>query len=174
MMAYVFQYGSNTLPSRFNSEDRLRGDAQSLGAVYTEEEFELNFDVWSDSNNCAAADIISGRGRRIWGALYEIPDDLISRETSGSRRSLDAIEGQRYERRAITVRYPDGTSVDEEIITYVVSENRRQHNVQTSIDYCRYIIAGLREHNVPDEYIEYAKARMITNNPSLRSDIEVL
>ncbi len=57
-MTYVFQYGSNTLPSRFNSEDRLRGDARSLGAVYTEDEFELDFDVWSVSNQCAAADII--------------------------------------------------------------------------------------------------------------------
>lgn len=173
-MAYIFQYGSNTLPSRFNSEDRLKGDARSLGAAYTEEEFELAFDVWSTGNACAAADIISGRGRRIWGVLYEIPDYLISRETSGNRKSLDAIEGRRYERRTIAVRQTDGTPVDEESITYVVLENERQNDIQTSVDYCRYIIAGLREHNVPDEYIEYAKARMITNNPSLRADVEVL
>jgi AIG2 family protein len=174
VMAYVFQYGSNTLPSRFNSADRLRGDAQSLGAAYTEEEFELDFDVWSRGNECAAADIISGRGRRIWGVLYEIPDHLINRETSGNRKSLDAIEGRKYERRTIAVMYPDGAPVDEEVITYVVLENEKRNDIQTSAKYCGYIIAGLREHNVPDEYIEYAKARMITNNPGLRADVEVL
>lgn len=57
-MVYVFQYGSNTLSSRLNSETRLRGDARPIGAVYTEANFELDFDVWSDTNNCAVADII--------------------------------------------------------------------------------------------------------------------
>lgn len=173
-MAYVFQYGSNTMPSRFNSEDRLRGDARSLGAAYTDEEFELKFDVWSRGNNCAAADIVSGRGRRIWGVLYQIPDYLISRETSNNRKSLDAIEGPRYERRTTAVRYSDGTPVNEEVTTYIVLESERQHKIQTSLAYCRYIILGLREHNVPNEYIEYAKAQMIANNPSLKEDVEVL
>jgi hypothetical protein len=170
-MAYVFQYGSNTSTSRFNAENRLRGDARSLGAVYTEEDFELDFDVWSNGNKCAAADIISGRGRKVWGVLYEIPDYLIERETSGERRSLDAIEGGRYERRKIALRHPNGSPVNKESITYVVRENERQTDIQTSLDYCRHIITGLREHNVPNEYIEYAKARMIANNPSLRGGL---
>lgn len=64
-MALVFQYGSNTSGTRLNSQDRLRGDAKDLGLVCTEAPFELDFDVWSTSNACAAADIREGRGRPI-------------------------------------------------------------------------------------------------------------
>jgi hypothetical protein len=171
-MALVFQYGSNTSPSRFNSDNRLRGDARSLGAVCTDEDFELDFTVSSVQNQCAAGDIVPGCGRKIWGVLYEIPDYLIRRETAGDRRSLDAIEGSKYERRIIAVRNPDGTPVAGEVITYVVRD--RESGIQTSLDYCRHIIEGLREHNVPDEYIEYVKARMIVNNPGLQIDVHAL
>ena len=171
-MALIFQYGSNTSSSRFNSGDRLRGDARSLGAVYTAEDFELDFTVSSAGNKCAAADIVSGRGRRIWGVLYEISDYLIRRETSGNRKSLDAIEGRKYERQIIAITHPDGTLFEGEVITYVVRD--KENGIQTSLDYCRHIIEGLREHNVPDEYIQYAKGRMIANNSSLQTDVDAL
>lgn len=173
-MTLVFQYGSNTSSHRMNSEDRLRGDARSLGAVYTEEGFELEYTVWSDTNNCAAANIKSGTGRRIWGVLYEIPDFLVSREASGERRSLDSIEGRRYERQIIAIRNADGIRVEEEVITYVVRARDRQIGIQTSLAYCRHIIEGLREHDVSDEYIEYAKACMIANDPNLRLEVDAL
>lgn len=173
-MAYVFQYGSNTLSSRLNSEDRLKGDARCLGPVYTQDDFELDFNVLSKNNQCAAADIIPKCGRKIWGVLYEIPDQLISRGTSGRRKSLDAIEGEgnNYQRIKIALCYPDGSPVKEDVITYVVRS--RLSDCRTSLDYCRNIIMGLRENNVPLEYIEYVKMRMIVNNEILREDIERL
>src|SRR5438045_3551831 len=100
-MALVFQYGSNTSSGRLNSDDRLRGDARDLGLVRTQASFELHFDVWSETNKCAAADIREDSVRQIFGVLYEIPDYLMSRTTSGARKSLDEIEGRRYERRLI-------------------------------------------------------------------------
>src|SRR5438045_1058197 len=123
-MAYVFQYGSNTSTVRLNSNDRLQGDARPLGAAYTQEDFDLDFDVWSTKNNCAASDIVSGHGRKIWGVLYEIPDYLITSDTSGQRKSLDAIEGLKYKRISIALNQPDGTPVHENVITYVVIETR--------------------------------------------------
>jgi len=175
-MAYVFQYGSNMSATRLNSQDRLGGDARALGATYTDEDFELAFDVWSNGNQCAAGDIIPGHGRKIWGVLYQIPDYLIKRETSGKRKSLDGIEGKRYERIPISLRHPDGTAVNEDVITYVVRDDERQDNLRTSLDYCRHIISGLRDYSdiVPDEYVDYAKARMIANNPDLRDDVQAL
>ncbi len=173
-MAYVFQYGSNTLSSRLNSEDRLKGDARSLGVVYTREDFELDFNVFSDNNQCAAADIIPNGSRKIWGVLYEIPDYLIRRGASPGRKSLDAIEGEgnNYRRIGIALRYPDGSPVEEDAITYVVIN--RQSDCRTSLDYCRFIVAGLREHNISDEYIDYVKGRMVTNNETLRDAVEFL
>ncbi len=171
-MALVFQYGSNTSSARFNSEQRLRGDARDLGLVCTEVPFELDFDVWSTGNACAAAGIRKGRGRPIWGVLYEVPEYLIRRETSGERRSLDAIEGQHYGRRAIRVRWPDGTPVAGEVITYTVLNP--QAGLRTSIEYASHIIAGLRAHDAIDEYLAYVKQRVIANNPDLAAQVDCL
>ncbi len=168
-MALVFQYGSNTSSSRLNSEERLRGDAREVGLVCTEVPFELDFDVWSTGNACAAADIRAGRGRPIWGVLYEVPDHLIRRETSGERKSLDAIEGDLYRRSAIRVRRPDGTPVEGEIITYTV--RNPEAGLRTSIEYASHIISGLRAHAAPDEYLAYVKERVIANNPALTADV---
>src|SRR5690348_4165929 len=99
-MALVFQYGSNTSSKRLNSAERLRGDAVDLGLVRTRSTFEFGFDMWSDVNGCAAANIRGDAGRKIWGVLYDVPDHLIESTTSGARKSFDAIEGPRYERRS--------------------------------------------------------------------------
>src|SRR5687767_4350741 len=117
----VFQYGSNTSAERLNSEKRLRGDAIDRGLVRTQLPFELYFDVWSSSNNCAAANIRQEGGKSVYGVLYDIPDYLISRDTSGSRKSLDAIEGSLYERRDIAVVNEDGATIDD-VVTYIVKE----------------------------------------------------
>ena len=171
-MALVFQYGSNTSSHRLNSYDRLRGDARKLGLVCTKEPHQLDFTVWSNSNKCAAADIVPGSGRTIWGVLYKIPDHLIHRETSGERKSLDEIEGEdnNYRRLEIYLRYRNGRPINQKVITYVVKE--RKPNLETSIDYVSHIINGLKEFNAPKGYIEYVKQRVIKNNPLLRSYIE--
>lgn len=169
-MALVFQYGSNTSSERLNSAERLRGDARDLGLVYTELPFELDFDVWSTGNNCAAADIREGGGCPIWGVLYEIPDYLIRRETSGTRRSLDAIEGERYTRRALRVQRPDGTPVTGDVITYTVVNP--EAGLRTSSAYIAHIISGLKAHGAADDYLAYVKQRAIANNPDLAAELE--
>lgn len=171
-MALIFQYGSNTSTTRLNSETRLRGDAKSLGLVRTEERFELAFTVWSKSNACAAADIVADHGRQIWGVLYEIPDWLISRETSDQRRSLDAIEGEgkNYLRREILLLRVSGERIS--ALTYVAKT--RQDGLRTSIAYAEHIIAGLKEHNAPNEYIQYVLERIAANNSSLISELNSL
>jgi|SRR5437867_167850 len=171
-MALVFQYGSNTSSSRLNSDDRLRSDATDRGLVCTEDSFELDFDVWSTCNDCAAADIRSGRGRPIWGVLYDVPDYLISRETAGSRRSLDAIEGSKYGRRPIRIRWPNGTPVAGDVITYTVLSP--EYGLRTSVEYASHIIAGLKEHDAPNEYLAYVKERVIANNPDLATKMDSL
>jgi hypothetical protein len=160
--------------ARLNSAERLRGDAKDLGLVYTQAPFELDFDVWSETNTCFAADIREGRGRTIWGVLYEIPDYLIERRTATARhrRALDAIEGSLYQRRPIAVRWRNGKPVKSEVISYtVVNPGETQ---ATSLDYARYILTGLREHNAPNGYMAYVKSRIVVSNPALAADIERL
>jgi len=172
VMALVFQYGSNTSSKRLNSSDRLQGDAKPVGIAYTRDDFELDFTVWSTGNQCAAADIVPGSGRKIWGVLYEIPDHLIRRDTAGNRRSLDDIEGEgtNYQRMTISLKYPNGRPVKPDAITYVVKD--RKKGLQTSLEYVCHIIVGLHEHGVPEEYIEYVKMRIVKNNPSLKEEME--
>ena len=170
-MTLVFQYGSNTCTGRLNSDTRLQGDAKDLGLVQTATSFELDFDVWSKTNNCAAADIREGSGRSIWGVLYEIPDYLIRRDTAGQRQSLDAIEanGTSYCRRLIHVQLPDGTPIPGEVITYTVRNPKP--DLKTSIEYVTHIIKGLKEHSAPDEYVAYVKERIIVNNHDLATNV---
>ena len=167
-MALVFQYGSNMFMERLNSSDRLRGDAHPVGIAHTEDNYELEFDIWSEGNNCAAADIVPNTGRKIWGVLYEIPDRLIRRKTAKPRKSLDEIEGEgtNYSREPITLRYSDGTTVRDPVLTYI--GKNRQKGIKTTIEYVKHIFDGLLEHNIPDEYVEYVKARVIANNPYLK------
>jgi len=171
-MAIVFQYGSNCDAQRLNSSDRLCGDANFIEIASTVDNFELDFTVFSKTNNCAAADIVPRSGRKIWGVLYDIPDHLIKRETADQRKSLDAIEGEgvNYQRTTITVQRRDETTTP--AITYIAKT--RRVGLKTSLKYVEYIIKGLRGADVPNDYIEYVKQRVVENNPGLKKPIALL
>jgi hypothetical protein len=167
----VFQYGSNCLDSQINGSDRLCGDA-SLVDIAVAEDFELSFDVWSKGRQCAASNIIPRKGSVAWGVLYEIPDFLMDRASAKrmGRKSMDAIEGEgtNYERRKIQVRKPSGEVV--EAVTYTVIE--REQNILTNAAYVGHILEGLREHGVPNDYIERVKSIAIANNPAIAASLE--
>ncbi len=174
IVSLVFQYGSNMLYNRINCPSRLKGHAQRAGIAYTVDKFELVFDIWSKTNCCAAANIVPGSGRNIWGVLYEIPEHLINRHKSGSCKSLDEIEGEctNYKRVTIDVILPDGTRKSR-VWTYIGKDRKKW--IQTSSKYVKYIMQGLRENNkVPNDYVEYVKRQIISNNPGLESQINKL
>jgi cation transport regulator ChaC len=155
-MAFIFQYGSNLDSTRLNSPTRLQGDAQVVGKAVTQDDYELTFDIWSISEGGrAAADIISGRGIKIWGVIYEIPDFLIRRETAKAkqRKSLDAIEGEgsNYERTSIKLNWSDGRSVVETVITYIGKAH--QPDIKTNQQYVDHILRGIKEHDLPPNYV---------------------
>jgi cation transport regulator ChaC len=125
-MTLVFQYGSNCLESQINGEDRLRGDAEFVDIAETVEDFGLAFDVYSKRRGFAAADIVRKRGGKAWGVLYEVPDDIITRETAKARErtSFDEIEGDNtnYKRETIEVRRQNDDVVP--ALTYTVKDPR--------------------------------------------------
>jgi len=168
-MTVVFQYGSNMSTSRLNNSDRLCGDAKPIGIARTQESYELAFTVWSESNNCAAADIVPRNGRNIWGVLYQIPNHLISRKTAGKRKSLDAIEreGVNYLRTEISLLTPEGNQLS--AITYI-GKNRKA-DIKTSLAYVKHIMNGIREHELPQEYRQYVLSQISKNNGELISEL---
>lgn len=108
-------------------------------------------------------------GKKVWGVLFDVPDERISRETSPKgKKSFDAIEADRYRRHWIQVRRPNGSVVT--ALTYVVK--CPEQGLHTSVDYVRHIVLGLREHSVPDEYIREVKAIAAANNPTIAVDVE--
>lgn len=171
-MALVFQYGSNMSLARINDKDRLANDAKPIGIARTIEPFELMFTVWSNSNGCAAADIVPSRdGRNVYGVVYDIPDFLLSRGTAKEhgRKSLDQIEGEgtNYVRKTIDLIKTDGSELS--AMTYVVKN--RKTDLRTSLTYARHILNGLKEHDIPEEYCKYVVLRIIENCPDLEKEI---
>jgi len=170
-MSLVFQYGSNTLVERLNSSERLNGGAKVVGTAYTFEKFDLDFTVWSRSNHCAAADIVPQGSMHIWGVLYEIPDNLIYRQLSGARKSLDAIEGEggNYQRKDIQVILSNDKSSIISVLTYVVRERRSE--LKTSSAYASEILKGLKTHNMPKNYLRYVYGQILKNNSDIQEEI---
>ena len=172
VMSLVFQYGSNTSVPRLNSPARLNGAARLIGSACTLDHFELDFTVWSNSNNSAAADIVANGSRQIWGVLYDIPDELIYRHMSDGRTTLDDIEGEgrSYSRISIQVSREGKYSQRESVITYVV--RNKQPDLKAGVEYVSHILSGLRSHNIPEEYLAYVKRRILLNNSDLGSLFE--
>jgi cation transport regulator ChaC len=173
-MALVFQYGSNCSDSEINSENRLRGDAKFAGIAETVEDFELAFDVQSIGRGCAASDIVKKVGGKVWGVLYEVPDYLIGRKTAKARgrKSFDEIEGEgtNYKREMIDVRRPDGQEL--RVLTYTAKQPKP--GLKTNVQYVRHIVCGLRQRDVPDDYIAKVKVLAEANNPDIAADVEQL
>jgi hypothetical protein len=172
-MALVFQYGSNCLESQINGADRLRGDAKFVGKAVAEG-FQLAFNVWSNNRRCAAADIVPKAASKVWGALYEVPDSLLDRNTAAAigRKSMDAIEGEgsNYRREEIVVRLDNDQIVT--ALTYRVRDPKP--NLKTGIGYVEYIVKGLRERGVPEKYITEVKGIAGINNPTIAIQAESL
>lgn len=162
----VFQYGSNMSSQRLNAADRLMGDATFSTIAQTAEPHELEFSVWSKGNDCAAASIRKGPGMLLWGVVYEIPDHLVDRRTAGTRKSLDAVEGEgtNYVRREIALILPSGQPIN---ATTYIAKNPTP-GLKTSDAYVKHILVGLAEHKIPEEYAAYVKERVRANNPAIK------
>ncbi|MFH1560591.1 MAG: gamma-glutamylcyclotransferase family protein [Chloroflexota bacterium] len=152
-MKSVFQYGSNCNKERLNSPYRLNGAAKPKCKAQTTEGFEIAFDVWSQKNNCAAADLVRGGQQKAWGVLYEVPDEKINgpNPTDGSK-TLSQIEGRNYECQHIDVEI--GGQV-KSAVTFLVKRASRTSKLATSAQYVCHIIKGLRDFDVPDDYIQH-------------------
>lgn len=152
-MALVFQYGSNASQARLLGPDRLNGHGTVIGRAETVEDYDIAFDVWSETNQCAAADLVPTPGRKACGVLYEIPDDFIRGRRRDGQRTLAEIEGPNYEANDIRVGRPDGDAA--QAVTFLVKRDKRAMRLSTSAAYVSWIVCGLREQGVPELYVRH-------------------
>jgi hypothetical protein len=159
-MPLIFQYGSNCSEERLNSRERLNGGARYDGRAQTVDHYEIAFDVWSRGNGCAAADLraVEGREQRAWGVLYQVTDEGFGR--------LRQVEGPRYEEKSIRIRNSLGEIKDAK--TFLVRAGEREEGLWTSANYVGYIVNGLRNHQVPEEYIQHVIDIAIRTNDNAR------
>lgn len=162
-MPFVFQYGSNCTSGRLNGPNRLKGRAKDLGRAQTVEDFDIAFDVVSNTNACAASDLIQSPGRKAWGVLYRLSKNNLER--------LREIEGLRYEEKPIQV--IDEKRKKRKATTFVVRDKDRREGLATSAAYVSWIIYGLRDHGVPEDWIAHViDVAVATNNRAGANAVE--
>jgi Domain of unknown function (DUF4209) len=150
----LFQYGSNCDEQRLNSPRRLDGVAKNPVLGETSDEYDLAFDVWSNTNACAASNLIPalGTGRHAMGVLYEVPTDRIRGKRDDGKKTMTEIEGPSYEEHSIRVRTANGAVLD--AVTFLVKQDARRTGLWTSSTYVSHIVKGLRAREAPPAYIE--------------------
>jgi hypothetical protein len=153
-MPFVFQYGSNCTAGRLNGPNRLKGRAKDLGRAKTIKDFDIAFDVVSNTNGCAASDLIQRPGRKAWGVLYRLSKKGLER--------LKTKEGPRYEEKPIRV--IGRKRKKHYATTFVVRERDRREGLATSAAYVSWIIYGLRDHGVPEDWIDHVRDVAIDAN----------
>lgn len=167
-MGLVFQYGSNATSARLNSPSRLGGVAQDMGRAQTIHDFDIAFDVYSQTNGCAASDLVSTPGRKAWGVLYEIPDEFIRGSRTDRRKTLAQIEGPRYEEKPVRVR--DAQGQERDAVMFVVKEAERRQGLATSAAYVSWIVYGLRDHGVRENYLAHVTEVAVATNERAADD----
>jgi hypothetical protein len=145
---------------------KLLGPARLFG-------WRFSLDLFSAGLAHRVADIIpAGDGSEVWGALYELPVELVKR-SDGGRSVLDRIEGHRtssdpenYEPMRLTV---DVAGRPSDAWTYVGREDARARclrdhsDARVSATYCKAIIDGASALVVPPAYLEELKATLAAN-----------
>ena len=96
-MAVLFQYGSNCDSNRLNAPERLSGAATNPRLARTVHVYGIALNVWSNGNGRAASNLRPATDRHAWGVLYDIADDRLTGRGAADRKTMEQIEGPRYE-----------------------------------------------------------------------------
>ena len=162
----LFQYGSNMLPARLNSSDRLSGRAllpssARLGG------WGVRFNLYSRCNGCGVTNIVSAKREYVLGVVYQVPVRLIY-APEGRRSRMDKIEGARpngtgnYERRMVKIITMRGEAIL--AATYIGTKNgrkrfsdRSQKERRVSREYFSYVLKGARRFGLPTDYVSYLR-----------------
>ncbi len=151
MRILYFAYGSNMSSARLHSRV---ASAKIIGPAFLKDRRMLFNKHSKDSSG--KANLIESPGDVTWGVLYEIDIQDLG--------TLDKVEGG-YKRIPVQVWKSDGKTV--EAVTYVSTELTDDHVAYEW--YKDLLIAGAREHNLPQDYIAYLE-RLPSKPDRVKSD----
>jgi len=161
----LFQYGSNMSSRRLNEPRRLNGAAIPVGSVVLEG-WEVRFDLYSRTNGCGVADIVPAQDETVYGALFEVPRELLI-APAGARSRMDEIEGARADATGNYARYSVYVLKGDrhfQAYTYVGTEDGRERFSRmapearrVSKEYFDHLSVGAKEFGLPDTYVAYLR-----------------
>jgi len=140
-----FAYGSNMLTCRLQASDRAPS-AQSIGVGFVEGR-RLTFDkLGRDGSGKCDMQSSDADGERVYGVLFRL--------AKRDKAALDRVEGlgTGYDDRSIRVVTGAGVC---DAVTYVAT--MKAPDLQPFHWYKALVVAGAREHGLPDSYVDWLK-----------------
>lgn len=139
---WYFGYGSNTERGTFLGRRRMRPLEVRIGRL---DDFELRFDLPVGRGERGVANVVPRRGDHVWGVLWRI--------TPAAAQHLDRTEGvSRGYYRRIPVSIQGNGEGKVEAFTY--HSPRGQAGRKPSRRYLGLLLAGCRQHGLPDAWLE--------------------
>ena len=109
--------------------------------------YKLDFTRFSKERQCGVGDVVEAKGFVVWGVLYDVPQN----EVPKIDKKEDAPRA--YKRKSVQVVLANG--MIREAMTYMVRE--KVGTVPPRKEYLDLYLKGAREHELPEEYIEFLK-----------------
>ncbi|MEM3399905.1 MAG: gamma-glutamylcyclotransferase family protein [Candidatus Micrarchaeia archaeon] len=143
MSILYFAYGSNMDRDRMLKRG-VKIFSESIGYIKM---WKLVFNKKAPNKGEGYANIVPNKNSKVYGVIYEIEETDILK--------LDEYEGYptHYDRQAITVIRSDGTEIKAQV--YIAKNDMTDTNLKPSKSYMQYILNGARQHNLPEEYIDF-------------------
>lgn len=143
---WYFGYGSNTERGTFLGRRRMRPLEVRIGRL---DDFELRFDLPVGRGERGVANVAHRPGDHVWGVLWRISAD--------QALHLDRTEGVPrgyYRRLAVDVASDDGTRIS----AFTYHSPRGRPGRKPSRRYLGLLLAGARQHGLPDPWLERLRA----------------
>ncbi len=153
-----FAYGSNMYSKRLKS----RVPSAAKVAAVSLPDYKLCFDK-RGTDGSGKGNIRKTNNSTVHGIIYEIKAE--------EKVALDRIEGAGYE--DVSLQIPVGSELIK-VFTYIAKENHIDHSLNPYTWYKNLVIAGAKEHNLPQEYInEIQEVKAIKDPEEERAKLEL-
>jgi cation transport regulator ChaC len=153
-----FAYGSNMLSSRLRAPSRAP-TAIPLGLGLLPD-YDLRFQKRSDDGSSKCT-IVPCAGRQVFGVVFDV--------ASAEKAQLDQAEGlgDGYAEEYLMVSREGGPL---RVLTYVAQSDHIKPDLAPYTWYRDIVVAGARDHRLPETYVQFLLATDATEDPDRERD----